>query len=161
MTRTIWLVVLMMLPVLFLMKHLYQWAAFTTPEQTWNAFQAGILITQEQELCINLKHFMLSPVSAWVQAILVLRLHGVVVTLLNKWTIASDKDPAAGTFLSFDRWRTRFENLSGPSLLLYVIADDGFRDRLRQVAGCDLVLVGLRACSFWWRRAMPYWRLAS
>jgi hypothetical protein len=69
---------------------------------------------------------MLSPVSAWVQAILVLGFMAMVVFLLNRWTIDSDRDPAAGTFLSFDRWRTRFENLSGPSLLLYVIAMTDF-----------------------------------
>ncbi|HTV07904.1 MAG TPA: hypothetical protein VMD97_02525 [Candidatus Aquilonibacter sp.] len=125
MTRTIWIVVLMMLPILFLMKHLYQWAAFHTRAQTWNAFQAGI-ITQEQELCINLKHYMLCPVSAWVQAILVLGFMAIVITLLNRWTLKSDRDPAAGSFLSFDRWRTMFENLSGPSLLLYVIAMTDF-----------------------------------
>jgi hypothetical protein len=125
MTRTIWLVALMMLPVLFLMKHLYQWAAFHTREQTWNAFQAGI-ISQEQELCINLKHTMLSPISAWVQAILVLGFMAIVITLLNRWSLNRDADPAAGTFLSFDRWRTVFENLSGPALLLYVIAMTDF-----------------------------------
>src|SRR5579875_1987075 len=125
MTRTIWFVVLLMLPVLFLMKHLYQWAAFHTPEQTLNAFQAG-LISQEQELCINLKHTMLSPVSAWVQAILVLGFMAVVITLLNRWSLRRDADPASGTFLSFDRWRTIFENLSGPALLLYVIAMTDF-----------------------------------
>jgi hypothetical protein len=125
MTRTIWVVVVMMLPILFLMKHLYQWAAFHTRAQTWNAFQTGV-ITQEQELCINLKHYMLCPISAWVQAILVLGFMAIVVTLLNRWTIQSDKDPAAGSFLSFDRWRTLFENLSGPSLLLYVIAMTDF-----------------------------------
>jgi hypothetical protein len=125
MTRTIWLVALMMLPVLFLMRHLYQWAAFHTREQTWNAFQAGI-ISQEQELCINLKHTMLSPISAWVQAIIVLGFMAIVITLLNRWSLNRDADPAAGTFLSFDRWRTIFENLSGPALLLYVIAMTDF-----------------------------------
>jgi hypothetical protein len=125
MTRTIWLVVLMMLPVLFLMKHLYQWAAFHTKQQTWNAFQAGIL-TQEQELCINMKHTMLSPISAWVEAIIVLGFMAIVITLLNRWSVDRDADPAAGTFLSFDRWRTRFENLSGPALLLYVVAMTDF-----------------------------------
>jgi hypothetical protein len=125
MTRTIWLVIVMMLPILFLMKHLYQWAMYTTPEQTWNAFRAGA-ITQEQELCINLKHFMLCPTSVWVQAILDLGFMAIVIFLLNRWTIASDNDPARGTFLSFDRWRTRFENLSGPALLLYVVAMTDF-----------------------------------
>jgi hypothetical protein len=125
MTRTIWLIALMMLPILFLMRHLYQWAQFATREQTLKAFQAG-LITQEQELCINLKRFMLSPFSAWVQAILVLGFMAAVITLLSRWSVERDADPAAGTFLSFDRWRTRFENLSGPALLLYVVAMTDF-----------------------------------
>src|SRR5580704_19481684 len=120
MTRTIWIVVLMMLPVLFLMKHLYQWAMFTTPAETLKGFHAGLL-TQEQQLCINLKHAMLNPVSVWVQAIIVLGFMAIVITLLSKWSVTRDADPAAGSFLSFDRWRTVFENLSGPSLLLYVI----------------------------------------
>ena len=120
MTRTIWIVVLMMLPVLFFMKHLYQWAVFTTPAETLNGFRAGLL-TQEQQLCINLKHAMLNPVSVWVQTIVVLGFMAIVITLLSKWSVTRDADPAAGTFMSFDRWRTIFENLSGPSLLLYVI----------------------------------------
>jgi hypothetical protein len=35
--------------------------------------------------------------------------------------VQRDSDPAAGTIASFDKWRTRFENLSGPSILFYVI----------------------------------------
>src|SRR5579875_1269105 len=125
MTRTIWLIALMLLPILFLMKHLYQWAAYHTVQQTWAAYQAGIL-TQEQELCINLKHTMLSPVSAWVQAIIVLGFMGLVIFLLNRWSLERDADSAAGSFESFDKWRTRFENLSGPALLLYVVAMTDF-----------------------------------
>ena len=34
MTRTIWLVGVMLLPILFLMKHLYQWALYPTYEAT-------------------------------------------------------------------------------------------------------------------------------
>jgi hypothetical protein len=102
------------------MKHLYQWAMFTTPAETLKGFHAGLL-TQEQQLCINLKHAMLNPVSVWVQAIIVLGFMAIVITLLSKWSVTRDADPAAGSFLSFDRWRTVFENLSGPSLLLYVI----------------------------------------
>ncbi|HEY1771561.1 MAG TPA: hypothetical protein VGH91_00040 [Gammaproteobacteria bacterium] len=125
MTRTIWVIALMMLPILFLMKHLYQWAAFHTTAQTWDAMRAG-LITQEQQLCINAKHAMLAPIVAWVQAILVLGFMALVIVLLNRWSIRSDNDPQRGTFLSFDKWRTRFENLSGPALLIYVIAMTDF-----------------------------------
>ena len=62
MTRTWWLVALFFLPILFLMKDLYLWATYHTTEQTLGAFQQG-LIDKEQQICINLKHTMLSPVS--------------------------------------------------------------------------------------------------
>ncbi len=125
MTRTVWVVALMMLPILFLMKHLYQWAAFPNPAATWKAYQAG-LMTQEQQLTANAKHTMLSPVSAIVQYIIVLGFMGLVITLLNRWSIERDNDPERGTVASFDKWRTRFENLSGPALLLYVVAMTDF-----------------------------------
>ena len=121
MTRTFPLIAVGVLPLLFTpwSKHLYQWQAFHTPQQTWNAFKAGI-ITQEQELCINTKHTMLSPVSAWVQCAVVFGFMGLVIYLLNKWSLERDADPARGTVASFDKWRVRFENLSGISIFLYV-----------------------------------------
>ncbi|MEO6923037.1 MAG: hypothetical protein ABI064_02840, partial [Acidobacteriaceae bacterium] len=45
---------------------------------------------------------------------------------LNKWSLQRDADPAAGTIGSFDKWRIRFENLSGPCLLLYVVVMTDF-----------------------------------
>ncbi len=125
MTRTWWLVALMFLPVLFSMKSLYQWAAFHTPEQTWNAYKQG-LISHEQQLCINLKHTMLSPVSAWVQFVLVFAFLGCLITLLNRWSLSRDADPAAGTMRSYDRWRTLFENVAGPCTFLYVVVMTDF-----------------------------------
>ena len=125
MTRTWWLVAILFLPILFLMPHLYQWAAFHTPAQTLAAYQQGLL-TQEQQLCIDLKHTMLSPVSAVVQFILVFGFMGLVITLLNKWSVIREADPQAGTMRSYDRWRILFENLSGPCILLYVIAMTDF-----------------------------------
>jgi hypothetical protein len=41
--------------------------------------------------------------------------------LLNRWSLQCDDDPLRGTQASYERWRTRFENLSGPGILLYVI----------------------------------------
>src|ERR1700755_741392 len=43
MTRTWPIVFIMFLPVLFLMKRLYMWAAFSTPDQTWNAYKQGLI----------------------------------------------------------------------------------------------------------------------
>ena len=45
----------------------------------------------------------------------------LVITILNYWSVQRDSDPTAGTIASFDKWRTRFENLSGPSILFYVV----------------------------------------
>ena len=123
MTRTFPLIVVGVIPLLVspLSRHLYLWQAYTTPQQTLNAYKSGFL-SQEQALCMNLKRTMLSPGSAVVQAILVFAFMGAVIFLLNKWSVDRDNDPARGTLASFDKWRVRFENLSGPSILLYVIA---------------------------------------
>ena len=120
MTRTIWVLILMTLPILLLMKHLYQWAAFPNMSATLWAFKNGYM-TQEQQLTANAKHTMLNPSAAWIQAAIVLGLMALVITILNHWSVQRDSDPEAGTIASFDKWRVRFENLSGPSILLYVI----------------------------------------
>jgi hypothetical protein len=120
MTRTIWVLILMLVPVLLMMKHLYQWAAFPTTQDKLTAYHNG-LMTQEQQLTAQSKVAMLNPSSAWIQAAIVLGFMALVITILNYWSVQRDNDPAAGTQASFDKWRVRFENLSGPSILLYVI----------------------------------------
>jgi hypothetical protein len=125
MTRTFPFLVAGLLPILFCMKYLYQWAAFTTPAATLKAYHDG-LVTNEQHLDIDAKHAMLSPVSVIVQAVIVFAFMGIVITLLNNWSMARDRDAAAGTVASFDKWRVRLENLSGPSILLYVILMTAF-----------------------------------
>jgi hypothetical protein len=125
MTRTIWVVIVMLLPVLLLGKHLYQWMAFPTAQDKLNAYHNG-LMTQEQQLTAQSKVAMLNPSSAWIQAAIVLGFMALVITILNYWSVQRDKDPAAGTLASFDKWRVRFENLSGPSILFYVIVMTDF-----------------------------------
>ncbi len=66
MTRTIWVVIAMLIPVLLLMKHLYQWAAFPNLKATLWAYKNGYM-TQEQQLTANSKHTMLNPAAAIVQ----------------------------------------------------------------------------------------------
>jgi hypothetical protein len=120
MTRTIPFVILGLLPVLFFMKRLYMWAAFTTKAATLQGYHSGAL-TNEQHLDVDYRHAMLSPISVIVQAAIVLSFMTLVITLLNKWSMARDRDASAGTMESFDKWRTRLENLSGPSIFLYVV----------------------------------------
>ena len=120
MSRTLVLVALMFLPIGILMKHLYQWAAFPNAQATARAFGMG-LMTKEQQLTANAKHTMLSPVSAWIETIIIFAVLLTFMYLLNKWSVERDADPARGTEPSFNRWQVRFENLSGPGILVYVI----------------------------------------
>ncbi len=120
MTRTLPLVAVIFIPIGIFAKHLYQWAAFPNAAATARAFADG-LMTREQQLTANSKHAMFNPTSATVQTILIFSILILIATLLNKWSLDRDADPARGTPVSYDRWRIRFENLSGPCIFLYVV----------------------------------------
>jgi hypothetical protein len=120
MTRTLKLVALMVIPVLFFMKHLYQWAAFPNAQATLEAYKDG-LMTQEQMLTANAKHAMLSPTSAIVQTVIVFGILLTMAFFLNRWSLQRDADPNAGSQASFDYWRIKFENLSGIGIFIYVV----------------------------------------
>ena len=120
MTRTLWLVGAMLLPILFLMKHLYQWALYPDKDSTARAL-ANHWITLEQALTANAKRAMLNPVSATVQSAFIFAVLLLFTYLLNTWSIQRDADPAAGTQASYDRWRIKFENLSGIGIFIYVV----------------------------------------
>jgi hypothetical protein len=120
MTRTIWLVGLMFVPIIFLWKHLYQWAAFPTAGAVAQAL-SNHAVTLEQAMTLNAKRAMLNPVAAIIQTVLIFLILGTFAFLLNKWSLERDADPARGTEPSFDRWRIKFENLCGIGILIYVI----------------------------------------
>jgi hypothetical protein len=120
MTRTLWLVALMFVPIAVFMKHLYQWAAYPTAGAVAEAL-ARHYVTLEQALTLNAKRSMLSPVPVLVQTVIIFSILWLFQYLLNKWSLQRDADPARGTQASFDRWRTKFENLSGIGILIYVI----------------------------------------
>jgi hypothetical protein len=120
MTRTIWLVGLMFVPIIFLWKHLYQWAAFPTAGAVARAL-SNHAVTLEQALTLNAKRSMLNPSAAIIQTVFIFAILLLFTFLLNKWSVERDADPARGTEPSFDRWRIKFENLSGIGILIYVI----------------------------------------
>jgi hypothetical protein len=120
MTRTLPLVALMFLPIGVFMKHLYQWARYPTAAATSDALARG-WITQEQALTANFKRPMLNPYALIVESCVIFAILLTFAFLLNRWSLQRDADPEAGTERSFDRWRTKFENLSGPGILVYVI----------------------------------------
>jgi len=120
MSRTLPLVALMFVPIVFFWKHLYQWAAYPTREAVADALQQG-MVTLEQSMTLNAKRAMLSPAHVMIQTIIVFGVLMTFMYFLNKWSLQRDADPQAGTQASFDRWRTKFENLSGPGIFIYVI----------------------------------------
>ena len=120
MSRTLPLVALMSLPLIFLARHLYQWAKYPNAAATAQAFASGAM-TKEQQLTANAKHTMFSPVSAIIQTVIIFSVMGLFTYLLNKWSLDRDADPQRGTMASYDRWRIRFENLSGPGIFIYVV----------------------------------------
>jgi hypothetical protein len=120
MTRTIWLVGLMFVPIAILMSHLYQWARYPTAAATAQALGKH-WISLEQALTANAKRSMLNPVSAVVQTVIIFVILLAFAYLLNRWSLQRDADPRAGTEPSFDFWRIKFENLSGIGILIYVI----------------------------------------
>ncbi|HTD95395.1 MAG TPA: hypothetical protein VK627_00635 [Edaphobacter sp.] len=120
MTRTIWLVGLMFIPIAIFMKHLYQWAAYPTAGAVAQAL-ANHAISLEQALTLNAKRMMLNPGAVIFQTLVIFGILLTFTFFLNKWSLQSEADPARGTQASYDRWRTKFENLSGPGILIYVV----------------------------------------
>jgi len=122
MTRTLPLVALMFVPILAprIGGHLYQWVRYPDAASTNNAYLHH-LITHEQALTANFKRPMLNPHALIVESCIIFSVLLFFMLLLNKWSLDRDADPLRGTQASYERWRTRFENLSGPGILLYVI----------------------------------------
>jgi hypothetical protein len=120
MSRTLPLIAIFFIPLIVLMKKMYLWAVFPSREATEQGL-LNHLITEGQAHAINYKRPMLSPSSVIVQTIVVFAVMIGMMYLLNKWSLQRDADAARGTELSFDRWRTKFENLSGIGILVYVI----------------------------------------
>jgi len=120
MTRTLPLVAVLFIPIIALGKHLYQWMAYPTQESTEAALKAGI-INKEQALTANFKRPMLNPSMMIVESVGIFAILLLFMYLLNKWSVEREADPARGTEVSYQYWRTKFENLSGPGILIYVI----------------------------------------
>jgi len=120
MSRTSLLVFAMIVPIGLLMRNLYQWALYPDAKSSAVAFAKG-LITKEQELTADAKHAMFSPTNAIIQTLVIFGILLTVSYFLNKWSLERDADPAAGTIASYDKWRVRFENLSGPGIFIYVV----------------------------------------
>ncbi|HTC76693.1 MAG TPA: hypothetical protein VK684_14020 [Edaphobacter sp.] len=119
MTRTIWLVGALFVPIIFLWKHLYQWAAYPTAGAVAEAL-SNHWVTLEQAMTLNAKRAMLNPTAVIIETAIIFGILWTFQYFLNKWSLERDADPERGTEPSYDRWRIKFENLSGIGILIYV-----------------------------------------
>jgi hypothetical protein len=120
MSRTLPLVTAMFIPIALGFKYLYLWARFPDVSSTASALANGWISAAEAH-ALNFKRPMLNPASVIVQACVVFAVLNLFQVLLNKWSLERDADPAAGTEPSFDKWRVRFENLSGIGIVIYAV----------------------------------------
>lgn len=122
MSRTLPLVALFSVPLMipYFGSHLWQWVKYPDVNSTNQAMAQG-LINREQALTANFKRPMLNPYALIVETCIIFAVLLTFMFLLNRWSLERDADPQAGTDTSFERWRLRFENLSGPGILIYVI----------------------------------------
>jgi hypothetical protein len=120
MTRTLPLVALFFIPIAIFWKHLYQWAAYPTADAVANAL-ANHEIDLEHALVLNAKRAMLSPAHTGFITVVIFLVLLIFMKILNRWSLERDADPEKNTQASYDRWRMKFENLSGPGIFIYVV----------------------------------------
>ena len=120
MARTLPMVALLLVPIGLFAKKLFLWANYPTDASAWQGVHK-FQISEEQALTINAKRAMLSPSGFWIEAVAIFGILGLMLYFLQKWSMERDADPVAGTQRSYDRWREKFENLSGIGILIYVV----------------------------------------
>lgn len=117
MSRTLWLLFLMFLPLGIFAKRLYIWARYTNAE---SAYHSG-LIDAMQAHAIAYKRPYLNLEGFWIRGIVYFIIFGIFVYFLNKWSLQRDSDTQHGNWF----WQKKFENLSGPGLVIYSLVLTG------------------------------------
>ncbi len=117
MSRTLPLVFLMFLPIAIFAKRLYLWARITDPQ---SALRAGV-IDAMQAHAIAYKRPYLNLEGFWIRGIAYFIIFGIFTYFLNRWSLQRDTDTQHGNWF----WQKRFENLSGPGLVVYSLVLTG------------------------------------
>jgi hypothetical protein len=117
MSRTLPIVFLMFLPIAIFVKRIYIWARIAHPEQ---ALHNG-LIDAMQAHAIAYKRPYLNIEGFWIRGIIYFLIFGIFTYFLNKWSLQRDTDTAHNNWY----WQKKFENLSGPGLVVYSLVLTG------------------------------------
>lgn len=116
MSRTLPIVFVYWIVMAIFMKRLYLWAVYTTKDATAAALKDG-LISEIQAHCLDFKRPMLHPGAfIWV-SVLCFAVWGFYAWRLNTLALRRDADAPEDT----PYWIKKFENISGPGIILYSI----------------------------------------
>jgi hypothetical protein len=113
MSRTLPLVFVYWLVIAFSLKKLYLWAAVTDVSA---ALKSG-WINEIQAHAIEFKRPMLNPTAFIVTGLVCFAIWGFYTRRLNSLGLQRDAEPASTT----PEWIKRFENISGPGVLIYAL----------------------------------------
>jgi len=98
----------------FFIKHLYQWAMFTTVSATAEAMKNG-RVNEAQAHCLNFKRPMLNPTTYIVVMLICFAIWGLYTWRLNKLGLRRDHESLDST----PYWIKKLENISGPGIVVY------------------------------------------
>ncbi len=115
-SRTLPVVFVYWLVIALFMKRLYLWAQFTTASDTATALKNGV-ITEIQAHCIDFKRPMLNADMFWAVSLFCFAIWAYYDIRLNALALKRDADTPANT----PYWIKKFENISGPGILIYSI----------------------------------------
>jgi hypothetical protein len=115
-SRTLPMIFAYWLVVAIFMKRLYLWAQFPTAADTATALKNGVL-SEIQAHCIDFKRPMLNSDMFWGVSLLCFAIWTYYEMRLNALALNREADTPANT----PYWIKRFENISGPGILVYAI----------------------------------------
>ena len=115
-SRTLPVIFVYWLVIALFMKRLYLWAQFTTAADTAAALKNGAL-TEIQAHCIDFKRPMLNEDMFWAVSLLCFAVWVYYAVRLNALALKRESDAPQNT----PYWIKRFENISGPGILIYAI----------------------------------------
>ena len=120
MSRTLPLIFLMFLPIAVFARRLYIWARVTDPEA---ALHSGLIdAMQAHAIAYKRPWLHLDGFGGfWVRGVVYFLIFSIWVYFLNKWSLQRDSDTVHGNWF----WQKRFENLSGPGLIVYSLVLTG------------------------------------
>ena len=115
-SRTLPVIFVYWLVVAIFMKRLYLWAQFPTASDTATALKNGV-ITEIQAHCIDFKRPMLNESMFWAVSLFCFAIWAYYEIRLNALALKREADTPENT----PYWIKKFENISGPGILIYSI----------------------------------------